>query len=474
MPNQVRFLDNVSVSAFGNTGGTETTSTGSLLLTASAATNIITFTKGDGTTFPVTIDTGSDVTTGSLITTASAALNVITFTKGDGTTFPITLDTGSTSISSSYATTSSFAQSGNGIFSGSFSGSFEGDGSGLTGVGAHTGSLMTTASAALNVITFTKGDGTTFPITVDTGSGSVGTSNEFQITDNAGGFVASILQETGGQIGIGGATTSSVFALDSITDKGFTLPTTTVAQRTAISSPIAGLQVHTEDGTDSIPYYNHSVDGWVPVGRYALKNAVYVNGSGTSTRAGNIAAEGVAGTGELKFTGMRWSSSGLFPDIDESTGLPLTSYSQRDLGYTQRPGRWRDVYAESFSAKSAGSDVYYKIGTFSGGTAGIGYTAGSSNVSGVSICSGDITQAVIKIFTGKTVKITDVTNNLHTLVEEDSAVLSLDSTTRGFLPPVMTTVEMNAIATPATGLMIYDETTNQWMGYDGTSWVIIG
>ena len=39
------------------------------------------------------------------------------------------------------------------------------------GGSADTGSLMTTASAALNVITFTKGDGTTFPITIDTGSG---------------------------------------------------------------------------------------------------------------------------------------------------------------------------------------------------------------------------------------------------------------------------------------------------------------
>ena len=57
---------------------------------------------------------------------------------------------------------------------------------------------------------------------------------------------------------------------------------------------------------------------------------------------------------------------------------------------------------------------------------------------------------------------------------EETAVLQADSTTRGFLPPRMTTVEMNAIATPATGLMIYDTTTNQWMGYDGTSWVIIG
>mgnify|MGYP001220321801 FL=1 len=59
MANQVRFLDQVAVSAFGNTGGTETTNTSSLLLTASAATNVITFTKGDGSTFPVTVDTGS-------------------------------------------------------------------------------------------------------------------------------------------------------------------------------------------------------------------------------------------------------------------------------------------------------------------------------------------------------------------------------------------------------------------------------
>ena len=55
-----------------------------------------------------------------------------------------------------------------------------------------------------------------------------------------------------------------------------------------------------------------------------------------------------------------------------------------------------------------------------------------------------------------------------------SAILDLTSTTRGFLPPRMTSVEMNAISSPATGLMIYDTTTNQWMGYDGTSWVIIG
>ena len=39
-----------------------------------------------------------------------------------------------------------------------------------------TGSLLTTASVVSNTITFYKGDGTTFPITVDTGSGGGGLS----------------------------------------------------------------------------------------------------------------------------------------------------------------------------------------------------------------------------------------------------------------------------------------------------------
>lgn len=46
----------------------------------------------------------------------------------------------------------------------------------LTGGSTNTGSLLTTASVSLNTITFTKGDGSTFPITVDTGSGGGGSA----------------------------------------------------------------------------------------------------------------------------------------------------------------------------------------------------------------------------------------------------------------------------------------------------------
>lgn len=51
-----------------------------------------------------------------------------------------------------------------------------------------------------------------------------------------------------------------------------------------------------------------------------------------------------------------------------------------------------------------------------------------------------------------------------------SSVLDLTSTTKGFLPPRMTTTQKNAISTPATGLEVYDSTLNSLEFYDGTLW----
>jgi hypothetical protein len=55
-----------------------------------------------------------------------------------------------------------------------------------------------------------------------------------------------------------------------------------------------------------------------------------------------------------------------------------------------------------------------------------------------------------------------------------SAILQVDSTTKGFLPPRMTSTQRTAISSPAAGLIVYDTTTNQWYGWNGSSWVIIG
>lgn len=53
---------------------------------------------------------------------------------------------------------------------------------------------------------------------------------------------------------------------------------------------------------------------------------------------------------------------------------------------------------------------------------------------------------------------------------EASAALQVTSTTGGFLPPKVTTTEMNAIASPAEGLNVYNTTEKAAYIYDGTNW----
>jgi len=54
-----------------------------------------------------------------------------------------------------------------------------------------------------------------------------------------------------------------------------------------------------------------------------------------------------------------------------------------------------------------------------------------------------------------------------------SAVLQVDNTTKGFLPPRMTTTQRNAISSPAEGLMVYDLTLHHPFYYNGSAWVQI-
>lgn len=55
-----------------------------------------------------------------------------------------------------------------------------------------------------------------------------------------------------------------------------------------------------------------------------------------------------------------------------------------------------------------------------------------------------------------------------------SALLEMTSTTRGFLTPRMTTAQRDAIGSPATGLLIYNTTTNAHNFYNGSAWTAFG
>lgn len=55
-----------------------------------------------------------------------------------------------------------------------------------------------------------------------------------------------------------------------------------------------------------------------------------------------------------------------------------------------------------------------------------------------------------------------------------SALLSMSSTTQGFLPPVMTSGQRTAIANPVAGLMVYNSTLAAPDCYNGTTWQRVG
>ena len=52
-----------------------------------------------------------------------------------------------------------------------------------------------------------------------------------------------------------------------------------------------------------------------------------------------------------------------------------------------------------------------------------------------------------------------------------TAQVQIDSTTKGFLPPRMTTTQRNAIVTPAEGLVVYDSTLHALFLRDNSAWV---
>lgn len=53
---------------------------------------------------------------------------------------------------------------------------------------------------------------------------------------------------------------------------------------------------------------------------------------------------------------------------------------------------------------------------------------------------------------------------------DSKAVLDVRSTTKGFLPPRMTTTQRDAIASPPAGLTVYNTTTNKLNQFNGTAW----
>jgi len=86
----------------------------------------------------------------------------------------------------------------------------------------------------------------------------------------------------------------------------------------------------------------------------------------------------------------------------------------------------------------------------------------------ITFCTNDWNERM-RIFGGGNVMI----GGGNTPTDIASSKLTIESTTQGFLPPRMTTVQKNAIASPVAGLVVYDSTLNKLCVRTASTWETI-
>jgi len=98
-------------------------------------------------------------------------------------------------------------------------------------------------------------------------------------------------------------------------------------------------------------------------------------------------------------------------------------------------------------------------------------TSGSSIViDGTGSTQGSITESHGKISFGDEMLVTTGIVGVGTASPEASAILEATSTSKGFLPPRMTTVQRDAIISPVEGLVIYNTSNKALEVFTGTFW----
>lgn len=112
---------------------------------------------------------------------------------------------------------------------------------------------------------------------------------------------------------------------------------------------------------------------------------------------------------------------------------------------------------------------YISIGAYNVTTDKYGYLSSASNTtSGVGL-KFEVCQPLTT--TGFVAMQIENTGNvgIGTSTPNDSALLDITSTTKGLLPPRMTTAQINAISSPADGLTVYNTDLSTLCFYDGTN-----
>jgi len=234
-----------------------------------------------------------------------------------------------------------------------------------------------------------------------------------------------------------------------------------------------------------------------------------VNGINVGKGGGNISTNTRVGTSALNAntTGSANSSFGINAGLNNTTGSANSffgvssgasnittsnnSFFGRSSGQSNTDSNNTFVGFESGSTKTTGANNSF-FGTLSGRHLADGATALTISNNSIfigydtrSAADNQTNQIVIghtAIGLGSNTTVLGNTSTTHgrwygslllgTTTNAASSILTMESTTQGFLPPRMTTTQRNAIASPATGLVVYDTTLNDPFYYNGTAWTM--
>ncbi|WP_139925094.1 hypothetical protein [Hymenobacter sp. DG01] len=239
-----------------------------------------------------------------------------------------------------------------------------------------------------------------------------------------------------GSVGIGVAVPNASAALDiSSTSKGLLPPRLTLAQRDAIVTPAEGLIVYQTDNTPGI--YQRTATSWV---RMVADNL----GDHTATQNLNL-------NGKL-LTGSASATSGL--GVDASGNVNVATAARTGTHSSARPLYVTGPLTTTSGAEFRTSDASLGVGIGSNSV----YAAGSGANQDL-ILQPKGTGAV----------------SVGSAPTATSALLEINSTSKGLLPPRMSQDQRNSISSPAVGLLIIQtDNTPGLYQYTTSGWATVG
>jgi hypothetical protein len=292
-----------------------------------------------------------------------------------------------------------------------------------------------------------------------------------------------------GSLGIGTTTPAASSLLDvTSTTKGFLLPRMTTTQRDAISSPATGLSIYnttlntndTYDGTQWQRFgASTSITGTAAIST-SLTTPLLIGGSATTSPITYKTTTGVGTTG----------ADHIFKVGNNGATEAMRILNSANVGIgTASPGYKLDVSGVIYGLNQiianntitdpttnntlSNGTVFSLNGVTTNNNFGMGLGAIRNSKYDMWFQTGSSNGGGYRWYIGTSEKMTinEVGSlGIGTTTPDASALLDVTSTTKGFLPPRMTTTQINAITSPAAGLVVYNTTLAVLCFYDGTGW----